>query len=230
MRPDQPPNDHVRDANQRVLWQTGLGVAMLGIVLAAVWPSPRSGGFEATLFGLAMGSILLIGMSLSMRKRKPKSRHCPGFIVALVNSKGTVVNGQPVPVDWAVWDSTTHLYKIGSRWYDPQFGVRVKPLVTKVERVDVTLNRTYQAFAAHYGVAIVPARPRKPRDKGQKGLSMPARPYSISTTGRSRRCGSWAISTVSYDNYTAINAVPEAGGVERVQKLPGERGGDPIYA
>lgn len=41
-----------------------------------------------------------------------------------------------------------------------------KPLVTKVERFDVTLNRTYQAFAAHYGVAIVPARPRKPRDKG----------------------------------------------------------------
>ncbi len=41
-----------------------------------------------------------------------------------------------------------------------------KPLVTKAERFEVTLNRTYQAFATHYGVAIVPARVRKPRDKG----------------------------------------------------------------
>ena len=40
-----------------------------------------------------------------------------------------------------------------------------KPLVTHVERFDAILNRTYQAFAAHYSVAIVPARPRKPRDK-----------------------------------------------------------------
>lgn len=72
VRPDQPPNDNLRTANQRVLWQTGLGLATLGIVLVATWPSPRSGGFEATLFGLAMGSILLIGMSLSMRKRNPK--------------------------------------------------------------------------------------------------------------------------------------------------------------
>ena len=41
-----------------------------------------------------------------------------------------------------------------------------KALVTKAERVDVTLNRTYLAFARHYGVAIIPARVRKPRDKG----------------------------------------------------------------
>lgn len=41
-----------------------------------------------------------------------------------------------------------------------------KTLVTKAERFDVTLNRTYLAFARHYGVAIVPARVRKPRDKG----------------------------------------------------------------
>jgi transposase len=39
-----------------------------------------------------------------------------------------------------------------------------KPLVTKAERYDVTLNRTYLAFGAHYRVAIVPARVRKPQD------------------------------------------------------------------
>jgi transposase len=27
------------------------------------------------------------------------------------------------------------------------------------------VNVTYQEMAAHYGVAVVPARPRKPRDK-----------------------------------------------------------------
>ena len=40
-----------------------------------------------------------------------------------------------------------------------------KPLICQVERFDVQLNRWDQEFAAHYGVAIVPARPRKPRDK-----------------------------------------------------------------
>ena len=40
-----------------------------------------------------------------------------------------------------------------------------KPLVSQVERFDVQLNRSYQEFATHYGAAIVPARPRKPRDK-----------------------------------------------------------------
>lgn len=40
-----------------------------------------------------------------------------------------------------------------------------KPVVSQVERLEVRLNWSYQEFAAHYGVALVPARPRKPRDK-----------------------------------------------------------------
>ena len=32
---------------------------------------------------------------------------------------------------------------------------------------DPQLNRTYAAMAAHYGTAILPARPRKPRDKAK---------------------------------------------------------------
>ena len=39
--------------------------------------------------------------------------------------------------------------------------------VTKVCRYEPELNRTYQEMAAHYGVAVVPARPRKPRDKAK---------------------------------------------------------------
>jgi transposase len=34
-------------------------------------------------------------------------------------------------------------------------------------RYEPDLNRTYQEMAAHYGVAVIPARPRKPRDKAK---------------------------------------------------------------
>jgi transposase len=34
-------------------------------------------------------------------------------------------------------------------------------------RYEPDLNPTYQEFAAHYGVAVLPARPRKPRDKAK---------------------------------------------------------------
>lgn len=39
--------------------------------------------------------------------------------------------------------------------------------VSKACRYEPDLNRTYQEMAAHYGVAVVPARPRKPRDKAK---------------------------------------------------------------
>ncbi len=39
--------------------------------------------------------------------------------------------------------------------------------VTQACRYEPDLNRSYQEMAAHYGVAVVPARPRKPRDKDQ---------------------------------------------------------------
>jgi transposase len=39
--------------------------------------------------------------------------------------------------------------------------------VTKACRYEPELNRTYQEMAAYYGIAVVPARPRKPRDKAK---------------------------------------------------------------
>ena len=41
----------------------------------------------------------------------------------------------------------------------------LKSGVTQACRYEPDLNRTYQEMAAHYGVAVVPARPVKPRDK-----------------------------------------------------------------
>ena len=37
--------------------------------------------------------------------------------------------------------------------------------MSKACRYDPDLNRTFAKFAEHYGVAVVPARPKKPRDK-----------------------------------------------------------------
>lgn len=39
--------------------------------------------------------------------------------------------------------------------------------VTKAHRYDPDLNRAYHDFAEHYQLAILPARPRKPRDKAK---------------------------------------------------------------
>lgn len=40
-----------------------------------------------------------------------------------------------------------------------------KALITKADRYEPEAHRAYEAMAAHYGSAVLPARPRKPRDK-----------------------------------------------------------------
>ena len=43
----------------------------------------------------------------------------------------------------------------------------LKSGVTKACFYEPAVNRTYEEMAAHYGTAVVPARPRKPRDKAK---------------------------------------------------------------
>jgi hypothetical protein len=43
----------------------------------------------------------------------------------------------------------------------------LKAGVTAASRYEPGVNRTYQDLAAHYGTTIMPARPRKPRDKAK---------------------------------------------------------------
>ena len=43
----------------------------------------------------------------------------------------------------------------------------LKSGVTKACRYEPGVNRTYEEMAPHYGVAVIPARPRKPRDKAK---------------------------------------------------------------
>jgi transposase len=43
----------------------------------------------------------------------------------------------------------------------------LKAGVTKAHRYEPEINRTYEEMATHYGCAIIPARPYKPRDKAK---------------------------------------------------------------
>ena len=43
----------------------------------------------------------------------------------------------------------------------------LKAAVTKASRHEPVVNATYAEFAAHYGTAVLPARPRKPKDKAK---------------------------------------------------------------
>src|SRR5690606_11789735 len=43
----------------------------------------------------------------------------------------------------------------------------LKSAVTRACRYEPRLNRTYADMARHYGVAVLPARPRKPKDKAK---------------------------------------------------------------
>jgi transposase len=43
----------------------------------------------------------------------------------------------------------------------------LKAGVTATCRYEPGINRTYQELAEHYGTAILPTRPRKPRDKAK---------------------------------------------------------------
>ena len=43
--------------------------------------------------------------------------------------------------------------------------MRLKSAITRPCRYEPGVNRTYEDLATHYGAVVVPARPRKPRDK-----------------------------------------------------------------
>jgi transposase len=74
--------------------------------------------------------------------------------------------------------------------------------VTKACRYDPDLNPTYQDFALHYGMGVVPARPYKPRDKARSNpeFSSPSagswRPYDAA------RLSAWPRQTPRSGNFS----------------------------
>ena len=63
----------------------------------------------------------------------------------------------------------------------------LKSAVLKPDRYDPGLNRTYAEMAEHYGTAILPARPRKPRDKAKVEVAVQVAQRWILARLRNRR-------------------------------------------
>ena len=57
----------------------------------------------------------------------------------------------------------------------------------KADRFDPELNRSYAEMAAHYGTAILPARPYKPRDKAKVEVAVQVAQRWILARLRNRR-------------------------------------------
>jgi transposase len=47
-----------------------------------------------------------------------------------------------------------------------------KALVNRTDSCEPVLNRTVEEFARHYGMVVLPTRPRKPRDKAKVEVSV----------------------------------------------------------
>lgn len=63
----------------------------------------------------------------------------------------------------------------------------LKSAVFKADRFDPGLNRTYAEMASHYGTAILPARPYKPRDKAKVEVAVQVAQRWILARLRNRR-------------------------------------------
>ena len=68
--------------------------------------------------------------------------------------------------------------------------------VTKAHRYEPDVNATYQEMASHYGVAIIPARPYKPRDKAkvEVGVQIAER---------------WIIAVLRHQRFTSLSVLNE---------------------
>ena len=89
--------------------------------------------------------------------------------------------------------------------------------VTRAHRYEPELNRTYEEMAAHYGCAVILARPRKPRDKAKAENGVLLAERWILAALRNRTFFSLAEANVAIRERLAwLNARP-------FRKLPGSR-------
>ncbi|MEK7862037.1 MAG: IS21 family transposase, partial [Chloroflexota bacterium] len=89
--------------------------------------------------------------------------------------------------------------------------------ITKAHRYEPILNPTYAEMAAHYGLAVIPARPRKPRDKASAEVGVQVVQRWILARLRHRRFFSLAeLNTAIKELLRALNARP-------FKKLAGSR-------
>lgn len=92
-----------------------------------------------------------------------------------------------------------------------------KTAVLQPCRYEPILHRTYQDMAAHYGTVIIPARPRKPRDKSKVETAVQIAQRRVLAALRDRRFMSLAeLNDAIKLRVAELNAKP-------FQKLPGSR-------
>ena len=93
----------------------------------------------------------------------------------------------------------------------------LRSAVTKTHRYEPEINRTYAEMAAHYGTAIIPARPYKPRDKAKVEAGVLLTERWILAVLRNRTFFSLAEANVAIRERVAwLNSRP-------FKKLPGSR-------
>jgi len=81
--------------------------------------------------------------------------------------------------------------------------------VTKAHRYEPELHRSYEEMATHYGAAVLPARPRKPRDKAKAEAGVQVVQRWILARLRKRRCCSLGeLNTAIAELLVGLNAKP----------------------
>jgi transposase len=95
----------------------------------------------------------------------------------------------------------------------------LKAGVTKPDRYEPTINRTYQDLARHYGAVVIPARPYKPKDKAKAEQSVLLAQRWVLARLRNQRFFSLAELNASIAEQVANlnNRIMRAYGVSRSQ-------------
>lgn len=93
----------------------------------------------------------------------------------------------------------------------------LRSAVTKSHRYEPDVNATYQEMASHYGLAVIPARPKKPRDKAKVEAGVLLAERWILARLRNRRFYSIAQANL------AIRELVEAINDRPFKKIPGSR-------
>jgi len=93
--------------------------------------------------------------------------------------------------------------------------------VTRSHRYEPDLNATYQEMARHYNVAIIPARPYKPRDKSKAEGGVLLAERWVMARLRNERFMSLGEANCTYSVNPAPPRSPPVAGIGAVWGLPG---------
>lgn len=94
-------------------------------------------------------------------------QHAQIFVAVLGASNYTFVEAHPDQTLECFVGGHVHAFEFFGGAPELVVPDNLKSAVFKPDRYEPTNNRTYQEMAAHYGCAVLPARPRKPKDKSK---------------------------------------------------------------